>query len=83
MPSNPEPAGQDELPEAWADLIKAVTLLARGQTDDISPFHCEHDELWVQADPEKFTPEEIAQLDEWGFFPDSDGGFKSFRYGSA
>lgn len=75
--TEPEPRG-----DAWGDLIKGLTLLRRSQPDTISPLHCEHDELWVMADPEDFTAEEIAQLDRWGFFVD-DEGFKSYRFGSA
>jgi hypothetical protein len=71
-------------PKAWTDLIEALTLLARGQSNDTSPFHCEHDILTVMADPANFTDEELAQLDQWGFLPDrSDFTFSSFRYGSA
>ncbi len=68
--------------DAWANLKTAIELLSKHPSDTVSPFHCEHDELWVMSDAEAFTPEEIAQLDELGFFVD-DGGFKSFRYGSA
>ncbi len=78
--ASPPPA---ELPKAWAELLAALTLLARGLTDEISPFNCSHDQLAVMADPERFSPEELAQLDAWGFHVDSDGGFYSFRYGSA
>jgi hypothetical protein len=76
----------NDLPEAWANLLQALTLLARGQNNSYSPFHCEHDQLTVMADPAAFTPEEIEQLDRWGFFVASDGDgdyFTSFRYGSA
>ncbi|MFD3594327.1 hypothetical protein ACFWU5_16510 [Nocardia sp. NPDC058640] len=70
--------------DAWTDLIQAITLLAQHPTDTISPFHCEHDQLFVMADDTKFTADEIAQLDEWGFsVNEDDGGFTSFRYGSA
>lgn len=73
----------ENLPEAWSDLIKGLTLLARYRDNDISPLHCEHDELLVCANTDGPTPEEMEQLDAWGFFPDADGGFKSFRFGSA
>lgn len=73
-----------DIPQAWADLIKALVMLARAQTDDISPLWCKHDELNVCATAEKFTPEEIALLDELGFHVNSDeDGFYSFRFGSA
>jgi hypothetical protein len=72
------------LPPAWRDLIEAITLLARGHCDDVSPFNCIHDQLSVMADPDQFTAEEITRLDEWGFHVDtSDNTFYSFRYGSA
>lgn len=71
------------MPPAWRNLIDALALLARGQCNDISPLNCTHDTLGVSADPEKFTPEEIAQLEAWGFHVDPEGGFYSFRYGSA
>lgn len=72
------------LPKAWADLINALMMLAHNRSNDVSPFHCEHDALTVMAEPDQFTAEELAHLDELGFFPHSDGGaFTSFRYGSA
>lgn len=72
------------VPPAWADLIRAVTLLAKGQSNTISPFHCEHDKLTVCADPAKFTQEELDRLEKWGFDADAeDECFYSFRYGSA
>ena len=67
---------------AWDDLQQAIPLLAKHNTGS-DPFHCEHDELWVMSDPSKYTPEELAQLEEWGFFDHGDGGFKSYRFGSA
>ena len=70
-------------PKPWADLIQALTMLAHNRTNDTSPFHCEHDTLTVMADPGQFTADELAWLDEAGFFPGEDGTFTSFRYGSA
>lgn len=71
-------------PPAWADLLEGLTLLAKHRSNDVSPFHCEHDELTVMADPAKFSTDELARLDELGFHP---GGyeetFTSFRFGSA
>lgn len=69
----------DELPEAWEDLIVGLTLLSRGRANDVSPLHCEHDELTIMADPHKFTKAERIRLDKLGFFveghdaDDSDG----------
>lgn len=72
------------MPPAWADLIEGLTLLAKHHTDDISPLHCQHDTLNVLADDEAFTDEEIARLDTLGFsVNNSEGGFYSFRFGSA
>jgi hypothetical protein len=69
---------------AWGDLVQAITLLSNHRTDEISPFHCEHDQLFVMADDTKFTADQLAQLEEWGFEVDTEnGGFYSFRYGSA
>lgn len=73
-----------DIPEAWDNLIQAIILLARGQTNEISPFHCEHDTLTVMSDPESFSPAEIIKLEEWGFHSGpEDGTFTSYRYGSA
>jgi hypothetical protein len=70
----------------WDDLFAALTLLRRSHPDTLRPFNCSHDTLWVDADVEDFTQEELAQLDSWGFFPEGEygvGGFMSFRFGSA
>lgn len=71
------------MPPAWADLIEGLTLLAKHPSDIISPLHCEHDTLNVMADDEAFTEDEIAKLDELGFTVNREGGFYSFRFGSA
>ncbi|PVB19710.1 hypothetical protein [Mycobacteroides abscessus] len=68
--------------DAWADLPQAIELLSRHKTGP-DPFHCEHDELFVMSDPDAYTAEELAELDTLGFFVNDDGGFSSFRYGSA
>lgn len=74
-----------DMPPAWAQLIEGLTLLAKGQSDDDSPLHCEHDTLTVMADPANFTAEELARLDELGFHAsdEHEGTFTSSRYGSA
>jgi hypothetical protein len=47
------------------------------------PTHCEHDVLYVcHVDEEDVSAEDIARLDELGFFPNEEGGFQSFRFGS-
>jgi hypothetical protein len=75
----------DDMPEAWRDLLEGLTLLATHQSNDISPIQCSHDTLTVMADPAEFAAEEIARLDELGFFAAEDEGewFYSFRFGSA
>jgi len=71
-------------PPAWSDLIEGLTLLAQHPTDVISPLWSSHDTLHVLADEKAFTEEEINRLDTLGFNVDtSDGGFHSFRFGSA
>lgn len=75
------------VPPAWADLIAALTLLARAaadhEADAISPLQCSHDLLTVNASPDAFTADELAQLDTWGFRPDHhEQGFASYRFGS-
>jgi hypothetical protein len=76
MPTTP-------MPQAWADLLEGLTLLAKHPANDISPFHCEHDTLNVMADDTAFTAEELARLETLGFNVDSEGGFYSFRFGRA
>lgn len=72
------------MPEAWTDLIDALELLSQGRTDEVSPFHCEHDRLYVMSDPTAFRPEELDVLEALGFHADVETGtFYSFRYGSA
>jgi len=64
------------------DLIEALTLL-RKYASPPYPTNCGHDTLWVHVNPELVSPEDVARLDELGFFPDGDGeGFMSFRFGS-
>lgn len=73
-----------DLPEGWTTLIEALSLLGKHATNQHYPFQCRHDRLNVLADDKRFTPEEITQLDEWGFHVDKyAGGFYSFEYGSA
>lgn len=73
-----------QLPEAWAGLLEALTILATGQCNATSPLHCEHDTLTVMADPKAFTDAQVDQLDGLGFSVDQDDEtFYSFKYGSA
>lgn len=66
------------------DLIAALLLMQSRMTLDVDrPLFCTHDELWVVGvDPDRFSDAELLQLEEWGFIV-SDGGFMSFRFGSA
>jgi hypothetical protein len=64
------------------DLIEALQLIATRCKPEF-PTWCEHDALHVCVDDELFTPDEIAKLDELGFFVGGEGGFTSFRFGSA
>lgn len=68
---------------AWRmdDLIKALTILKKYGSPAF-PTHCEHDVLMVLIDPSKVSEEDLATLDDLGFFP-ADGVFQSFRFGSA
>ena len=80
--SNTAPDAQ--MPAAWRDLLEGIGILARHPANAVSPFHCEHDELIVCADPAEFTAEEIDRLDVLGFTAHDDYGlFRSFRFGSA
>ena len=67
---------------AWDDLIEGLTILKQGADNQVSPLHCEHDELTVCATPEEFSPDEIKRLKDLGFYID-DCCFKSIRFGSA
>ncbi len=70
-------------PPAWSDLLEGLTMLAKHPSSDISPFHCEHDTLNVMADDSAFTADELARLSVLGFDVHGEGGFYSYRFGSA
>ncbi len=72
-----------DMPQSWADLLEALTLLAQHPTPDTDPFVCVHDELYVTADATKFTDAELDRLAQLGFDVNRDGGFRSYRFGSA
>lgn len=64
------------------DLIEALVIL-RKYGNPPYPTHCEHDTLFVNIDPSPVSPEDLAKLDDLGFFPDDDGvGFLSYKFGS-
>tara|TARA_Y100000310_G_scaffold344546_1_gene457883 strand:- start:2984 stop:3331 length:348 start_codon:yes stop_codon:yes gene_type:complete len=66
------------------NLIKALQIFLKYGNPDY-PTHCEHDELWICGiDPADVSDEDIAILDDLGFFVEEDEEcFKSYRYGSA
>lgn len=72
-----------ELPKAWRELIEALTILAKASVNDERPLNCSHDALGVCADPGRISATDLARLIEIGFDVDEEGGFYSFRYGSA
>lgn len=74
--SDPKPTGFDALIEAFQ--------IFRKYGNPFSPTHCEHDEMWICGiHAVAVSDEDKARLLALGFFVDSDGGFKSFRFGSA
>lgn len=70
-------------PQAWADLLEALNLLSTHPNGDTGPFYCSHDTLYVTADDKAFKPEELTRLSALGFEVHRDGGFYSYRFGSA
>lgn len=62
------------------DLITALTIFLK-YGNPYSPTNCNHDELWVDVDPEIVSADDIKELEELGFIPD-DEGFISYRFGS-
>lgn len=63
-------------------LIKALQILLK-YGNPTHPTHCEHDVLYICGiEPDDVSAEDKVALDELGFFFE-DGGFRSFRFGSA
>ena len=62
------------------DLIKALTIFLK-YGNPAFPTNCNHDELWVDIDPEKVSAKDLTELHELGFIP-NDEGFISYRFGS-
>lgn len=74
----------NDMPQSWADLIEALTLLAKHHTDETSPTQCSHDQMTVMSDSTKYTEVELAHLEKLGFKVSKEyGNFYSFRFGSA
>lgn len=67
------------------DLIKALQIflkyVEKGSYQEKYPFHCEHDELYVNVDPQLVSQEDAAELETLGFHL-GDEGFISHRFGS-
>ena len=64
------------------DLIEALKIF-RKYANPHNPTHCEHDELMImEVDPTVVSEADTQRLEELGFIV-SDGGFMSYRYGSA
>lgn len=64
------------------DLIEALTIFLK-YGDPKYPTHCEHDELYVDINPDKVSKEDKKRLDELGFFVNEGlEGFSSFKFGS-
>lgn len=62
------------------DLIEALTIFLKYGNPHY-PTNCCHDALWVAIDAEVVSAEDKVALEALGFF-ESEGGFKSFRFGS-
>lgn len=63
------------------DLIKALQIFLKYDNPEY-PTWCDHDELNVVIDPNIVSKEDKKTLEDLGFFVDSEGGFKSFKFGN-
>lgn len=63
------------------NLIECLQIF-RKYGNPTYPFNCNHDELWVNIDPELVSDEDKKKLDELGGFFEDDGGFLSYDFGS-
>jgi len=65
-----------------SELIEALQIFLK-YGNPSHPTHCEHDTLHICGiEPGDVSEEDLAKLDELGFFLYEDG-FQSFRFGSA
>ena len=66
------------------DLIKALQIFLK-YGNPTYPTWCEHDALHIcDIDDEKVSDDDKQALEDLGFYVDtSEGGFISFRFGSA
>jgi hypothetical protein len=67
------------------DLIKALQIFLKYGNPDY-PTHCAHDVMYICGiEPSEVSPEDLAELDNLGFFVGDDGwgeGFMSYKFGS-
>ena len=63
------------------DLITALQIFLK-YGNDHNPTLCEHDEFVVAIDPSIVSANDLEKLDTLGFFPNTYGGFSSYRFGS-
>lgn len=65
------------------DLIKALQIFMKYIGDVKYPTSCEHDVFYVQVDPAIVSDEDICELENLGFQPNSESNnFESYKYGS-
>jgi len=65
------------------DLLEAIQIFLK-YGNPSHPFHCEHDILTVDIDPDLVSEQDMNRLDDLGFFvsTEHDGMFSSYKYGS-
>lgn len=64
-------------------LIKALQIFLKYGNPSY-PTNCDHDVLWVIISPNIVSEEDLKELDELGFDPDTENDcFMSYKYGSA
>ena len=81
--NDPIHSNETAMPDAWADLLEALNLIAQHPVPDMGPLYCSDDCLYVAADDKAFTGQELHRLNELGFIVRPDGGFRSDRFGSS
>lgn len=65
------------------DLIEALQIFSK-YCIAVWPTHCEHDELYVNVDPQYVSEEDKTKLDKLGFYPDGEEEcFVSYKFGSS
>lgn len=61
-------------------LIEALQILRKYDNPEY-PTNCNHDELWVNVNPDLVSDKDKKRLEELSFSPEEDG-FQSFEFGS-